>query len=94
LTLWRDSELATGERNLCGSNGRLLPPSGGMKTVYPSLKSRELEDLQLEVDGSQNGLSSLRYFWAPSCATASSRPCGSDRQILEGVEASSIMAAV
>jgi hypothetical protein len=28
------------------SNGRLLPPSEGMKTVYPSLKSREIEDEQ------------------------------------------------
>jgi hypothetical protein len=37
---------------------------------------------------------SLRYFWAPSCATASSRPCGSDRQVLEGVEARSAMLAV
>jgi len=26
-------------------------------------------------------------FWAPSCSTASSCPCGSDRQILEGAEA-------
>jgi hypothetical protein len=31
---------------------------------------------------------SLRYFWALS------RPCGSDRQILEGVEACSVMSAV
>jgi hypothetical protein len=31
---------------------------------------------------------SLRYFWA------SSRPCGSDRQILEGVEACSVMSAL
>jgi hypothetical protein len=46
LTLWRDSELATDESNLRRSNGRLLPPSEGMKTVYPSLKSREIEDEQ------------------------------------------------
>ena len=33
-------------------------------------------------------------FWAPFCVTASSRPCGSYRQILKGVETRSAMPVV
>src|SRR4051812_47947749 len=36
-------------------------------------------------------LDSFTLFWAHSCATASSRLCGSDRQILKGVETRSVM---